>query len=208
MTEKQNSTYSRRQFVKLSGKVTLGTALAASLFRGPLNFALAAVQFPEPDHQPLPGACFLDAQTEEEQLVAAMVDTIVPGVDSDPDGLIGAMETCAMNLIYDEFYPFVENLYLLLPLIESVTDDHHRNKKFHNLTLEQRTEVLSEAEERLPFIRLAYRFIRSSFYAGAYNLKGTTFMGWPGPNLGYLNHPDFTYGEPIGTELTEDGNLP
>ena len=36
---------------------------------------------------------------------------------------------------------------------------------------------------------------------------GVSF-GWPGPNLGYTEHEDFSFGKQISKELTKDGNLP
>ena len=57
-------------------------------------------------------------------------------------------------------------------------------------------------------IRLAYRFIRSTFYASTYNMVGAAYLNWPGPNLGYTEHPDFTFGKSLSRELTRDGNLP
>ena len=196
----------RRTFLRIASGGSLGAALAALLCRGPFRQALASVEFPEPDHQPLEGAC-IAAASDDEKTVAAIVDTIVPGRTTDPTGAPGALESCAFNLIYDDFFPFAANLPLLLPLVDGLADQLY-GKPFVNCSLEERTEVLKRAEETLPFIRLAYRFIRSAFYAGNYNYVGTTSIGWPGPNLGYVGHPDFTFGEPLAQELTVDGNLP
>ena len=57
-------------------------------------------------------------------------------------------------------------------------------------------------------MRLAYRFIRSAFYGAAYTMRGTMYMQWPGPNLGYQGHPEMSFYEPLSEEATDDGNLP
>ena len=191
----------------LAGKGTFGAALAAAVFGGPLRELYAKVKYPDPDHVPLEGAC-VDPLTNDEKKVAAIVDTVVPGKDVDPDGVPGARESCALNLIYDEFYPFVQVLPSLLLLVDTLAGQLHDNKKFMECTLKERTQVLQKAEGTLPLIRLAYRFIRSTFYASNYNMVGAAHIKWPGPNLGYTEHPDFTFGEPLARELTKDGNLP
>jgi len=196
----------RRQFLELAGKGTFGAALAAAIFTGPLRELYAKVKYPDPDHEPLQGAC-VDPLTDDEKKVAAIVDTVVPGKDVDPDGIPGARESCALNLIYDEFYPFVQALPFMLLLVDTKASALY-SKKFMECTFKERTKVLQEAEETLPLIRLAYRFIRSTFYASTYNMVGAAHLNWPGPNLGYTEHPDFTFGKPLSRELTKDGNLP
>ena len=196
----------RREFLELAGKGTFGAALAAAVFGGPLRDLYARVKYPEPDHKPLEGAC-VEALTDDEKKVAAIVDTVVPGKDVDPDGVPGARESCALNLIYDEFYPFVQVLPSLLLLVDTKASSLY-SRTFMECTFKERTKVLQEAEDTLPLIRLAYRFIRSTFYASTYNMVGAAHLNWPGPNLGYTDHPDFTFGAPLSRELTRDGNLP
>jgi len=196
----------RREFLKLAGKGTFGAALAAGVFTGPLRELYARVKYPDPDHEPLEGAC-VEALTDDEKKVAAIVDTVVPGEDVDPDGIPGARESCALNLIYDEFYPFVQALPFMLLLVDTKAGSLH-GKTFMECTFNERTKVLREAEDSLPLIRLAYRFIRSTFYASTYNMVGAAHLNWPGPNLGYTDHPDFSFNAPLSRELTRDGNLP
>ena len=152
------------------------------------------------------GACH-QAVTTEEKTVAAIVDTVVPGRQSDPEGDPGAIDSCAVNLIYDEFWPFVSALPLILSLVNNLASDLH-SKTFLECDLKQRTQVLAQAETKLPLIRLAYRFIRSAFYAVNFNMVGAGYLSWPGPNLGYLDHEEFSFRKPVSKELTKDGNLP
>lgn len=197
---------SRRDLLKTAGKLTFGGALAALVFRRPLKDLVAGVELPSPDHQSVPGACH-QPQTRDEKLLAAMADTIVPGKESDPEGLPGALESCVLNLVHDEFYPFVQTLPAILLLVNNTADLKY-SKDFVDLKLTERTAVLKEAEDKLPLVRLAYRFFRSSFYAAVYNMEGGRYLSWPGPNLGYSDHPEMSFRKPIGKELTRDGNLP
>ena len=196
----------RRRFLELAGKVTFGGAVAAAIFRGPMRELWAGVKLPSPDHTPLAGACH-KAETTEEMTVAAIVDTVVPGRQSDPSGAPGAIDSCALNLIYDEFWPFVSAMPLILSLVNNLASDDY-SKTFLECDLEERTRVLAQAEDKLPLIRLAYRFIRSAFYAVNYNMVGGSYLNWPGPNLGYKDHPEMSFRQPVSKELTKDGNLP
>ena len=196
----------RRGFLKLAARGTFGAALATAVFHGPLRSLYARVKYPDPDHEPLQGAC-VEPLSEDEKKVAAIVDTVVPGKAIDPDGVPGARESCALNLIYDEFYPFVQALPFILALADKLASTDYE-KTFLQCTLTERTRVLQQAEDKLPLIRLAYRFIRSTFYASTYNMVGAAHLNWPGPNLGYTEHPDFTFGKAVSRELTRDGNLP
>ena len=195
----------RRRFLVLSGRLTFGGAAAAVLLRGPER-ALAELAFPDPDYVPLDGAC-VEAETEEERVVAALVDTVVPGSGSDPDGVPGALDCCALNLIQDAFYPFRDYLPLIVPAVQGLAQELY-GRGLPECDLEQRTEVLKRAEEALPVIRLAYRFVRSAFYGAAYTMRGTEELGWPGPTLGYADHPELSFREKLADELTDDGNLP
>ena len=196
----------RRVFLKLALKGSFGAALAAAVFRGPLRELWAGVRLPFPDHEPLAGACHAPL-SEEELTVAAIVDTVVPGSDVDPRGAPGAREACALNLIYDEFYPFVVALPAMLLLVNTLAQNTY-SKKFLQCSLEQRTKVLTQSENTMPLIRLAYRFIRSAFYATTYNIVGAKYLNWPGPNLGYKTHAEMSFNKPVSKELTKDGNLP
>jgi len=196
---------SRRRFLVLCSRLTFGGVLSAVLLRGP-GRALADLLYPDPDYEPLDGAC-IQPQTDEERVVALIVDTVVPGSASDPSGVPGALDCCALNLIYDAFFPFTDYLPLILPAVEGVAQDRF-SRSFDACCLEDRTEVLARVEEVLPVVRLAYRFIRSAFYGAAYTMRGTKWVRWPGPNLGYAEHPDLSFGEPLCEELTAYGNLP
>ena len=198
-------TLDRRRFLELSGKVTFGGVLSAVLLRGS-DPALAALLYPDPDYRALDGAC-IQPRSEEERLVALIVDTVVPSAASDPDGVPGALDCCALNLLYDGYFPFTDYLPLILPAVEGVAQEGF-SRPFSQCDLDARTEVLAAVEELLPVVRLAFRFIRSTFYGAAYTMRGTEWVRWPGPSLGYAEHPELSFREALSEELTDDGNLP
>lgn len=148
--------------------------------------------------------------SDEEKILFALVDTIVPGSKSDPSGDIGATETCALKVLYSDINPIANNMSIVTNLLNSKAEKLY-GKPFDLLNLDERTVVAREVEDELPLISLLYKFIRSTFYASEYTDAGEKYMGFPGSNTGYINHPDFTYGEKLKEfiiEETEDGNLP
>jgi len=159
--------------------------------------------FPRP---PLPGAC-LEPSGAMEQTLAALVDTVVPGVETDPDGAPGALESCAMNLLLDDYYPFRSYASLIVSLVDVIAKQLY-DSTFMEATYKQRLEVLVKAQEDLPVLRLAYRAIRSAFYGGAYNGIGLDYVGYPGPNLGYRHLAEASFRRPVCQELTEEGWMP
>jgi hypothetical protein len=197
----------RRKFLRRCGQWSVGALLAAAGYQmgqaGPDGEPFVAPPYPRP---PLDGAC-LQPVTDVEKVLAAVVDTVVPGADTDPNGDPGALEACALNLMFDEYYPFKGYADLIATVMNQAAQNSFQTD-FLSATYEQRLEVLVEAQEALPVLRLAYRAIRSAFYGGAYNGIGLTFVHYPGPNLGYRHLPEFSSGTAISTEASATGWLP
>ena len=153
--------------------------------------------------------CFTPKNEEEETLMA-LVDTIIPGSKNDPTGAPGAPETCAMKILYSDINPISETMSTVTNLLNSQSRKLFGDS-FINLDLKERTEVALAIEQELPIISLLYKFIRGAFYTSEYTDLGEKYMGYPGSNTGYINHPNFTYGEGLKNfikEETKDGNLP
>lgn len=194
---------SRRRFLEtacdwsmrvLLGSVAAGAARAGALEPG--GFA----------RTPLPGAC-LRAETPLEKTLTAVLETVVPGAETDPDQTPGAVEACAMNLLSDGAFPFRENAQLMAGLVDGLATAAH-GVPFAQLEPALRETVLLEAQESLPLLRLAYKAIRSAFYGGAYNGVGLDYVGYPGPNLGYRHLPEFSFRKALSKELTDEGWMP
>lgn len=192
MSEPRDKNLSRREFIIRIGKYSLVLAL------------------------PLPG-CGSQAKTEvapacraalthEEKTFAALADTTVPGRETDPSGAPGAVEACALNLVYDEKMPILQVAPLLVGLLDGAARDLYQ-RDFVDLNLEERTQTVLESEKRLPLLGYLLKLIRAAFYGGYFSDIGLKYLGYPGPNLGYVNL-GFSFGEKMSEELTTDGNLP
>jgi hypothetical protein len=154
----------------------------------------------------LPNACIRTA-TDTEHTLALLVDTVVPGPETDPDGAPGALESCASNLLADDYYPFRAYAESLASII-NVQAQGDFGKPFAELAYKQRLSVLVAAQESLPILRMVYRAIRSAFFGGAYNGVGLSYLGYPGPNLGYRHIPEASFRRAVCRELTTTGWMP
>ncbi|MBI2889850.1 MAG: hypothetical protein HYY13_03590 [Nitrospirae bacterium] len=149
------------------------------------------------------GSCRTPTQHEEEKLLM-LADTIVPGGKADPRGLAGAVEACPLEPLYDPMLP----LALAAPLVVSFLDDQAKQKygaEYVKLGLPERTEVTRAVEATSPLFGYLLKFIRGIYYTSAVAYEA---IGFPGNNLGYINHPDFSLRRPLGEGMTEDGNMP
>lgn len=155
---------------------------------------------------PAPGGVCRTPSNDAEEALLALADTIVPGGASDPQGAPGARETCALSVVLSPAFP-VAGLADVIQLLLNGTASSQFGKDFVECTLEQRTLVADIAEEQLPLLTVLYRAVRAAFYGASYNEVGTRWMGFPGENLGYIDHPDFTMGVPVSKELTKNGHL-
>lgn len=192
----------RRAFLATSGKLTFWGLVAAATGLRP---APAAAEEGMPK-EPTPGFP-VGAVTNEQQVIAAIIDTVLPAASSDPSGAAGAPEAGALNLSFDRYYPLRDFIPAIVLLVDGQARQTH-GKAFAELDREPREALLAEVQESLPFLRHAYRFIRSVYYAALHGDVGSKALGFPGPNLGYVDHPDFSFRKPMSQELTSDGYLP
>ena len=154
------------------------------------------------------GSLFMQPQTDEEKTVYAICETILPGTTSDPDGAPGANDVGTMNVVYNKFYPAVEYLPAVLMIIDGfVQNKYGSGKKFYDLSMDERTDVLAKVEGELEIIDLLYEYVKAPFYVGILSNAGQKYMEFPGPNLGYLDQ-DFSFFKPMSKEMTPNGNLP
>jgi len=196
----------RREFLARMGRWSLGLLLSAAglqIGRGARAGDFASPGFPRP---PLPGACLQPAGKVEETL-AAVIDTVVPGPEVDPDGAPGALEACSLNLLLDEYYPLKSYASLVANLMDKLMEKRVGGA-FVEASYADRLQVLVDAQESLPVLRLAYRAIRSAFYGGAYNGVGLDYVGYPGPNLGYRHLAEASFRKAVCQEMSETGWLP
>lgn len=186
----------RRQFCQY------GTAVATSLGLAGNIFLWSASRCTEVT----PKSLCLEPTTNDEKVIAAVIDTIVPGKESDPTGAPGALDACAMNFVFDPFYPLAALVPVITALMQTLSRQSY-STDFLSLNLTQRTDVINKAEEATPALTLAFRFIRSIFYTDIYNRIGYDYIGFPGGNIGYI-YEDYSFKTPMAQEMTTDGNLP
>ena len=188
----------RREFLKQAGAGAASVTLLASILEscgdalvGQCGGAGVACRVPT---------------TDDERTFVAIADTVVPGCASDPDGRPGAVEGCVLNLASDPAL----RVSTFVPLLVSVADTESQSsfgRRFVELSLEERTQVLAQAESLAPTLSYAFRFFRAAHYGGLYNDAGPRSLGYPGGNLGYIDDADFSFRRPIGSERTKDGNM-
>lgn len=193
---------SRRLFLTTLGTWSLGVLVGGFAFGGRAA-PFRAGGFARP---PIPGACLVPSG-EVERTLAAVLDTVVPGPSSDPDGAPGALEACAMNLLLDDRYPFRSFAPMFAAAFDQVAGEAH-GQAFADLPYEARLDVLVRAQGQIPLLTLACRAIRSAFYGGAYNGVGLSYLDYPGPNLGYRHVPEASFRRPVCRERTETGWMP
>ena len=194
----------RRTFLKKLGTWSCGVLLSSvsvKAFADDCGFSPPIFSRP-----PLPDAC-LQPVTDLEKVLAAVVDTVVPGVETDPEGAPGGLEACAVNLLLDEYYPFREYAETLAFVMNLLANDEG-SSAFVDLNYEKRLKVLIAAIDQLPILRLAYRAIRAAFFGGAYNGVGLSYLNYPGPNLGYRHLAECSFRKPMCEELTDTGWMP
>ena len=193
----------RRTFLVRAGSTSLGSL--AFLVTGPAMGARP--DYPGGFTRGLTPGFAVAPIGDEHEIIATMVDTILPGKATDPDGSPGALEAGALNLMYDSFYPARPYVPTIVQMLESLSQDNH-GVPFVELSQDEREEVLLSAQEIVPFLRHAYRFVRSVYYAGLHDGTGLHELDFPGPNLGYIDHPEFSFRKPMSQEATDDGNMP
>jgi hypothetical protein len=195
----------RRNFLTLAG----GGALALILEAVGASAAKAAVAGYANNpfgRDPVPDACLLPLG-DVERTLAAMLDTVVPGPETDPEGTAGALEACSMNILLDGSFPFRKYADMFALVLDGIANDSH-GAALADLPYEKRLDVLTTAQAQLPLLRLAFRAVRSAFFGGAYNGIGLRYVGFPGPNLGWRHVPECSFRTAVCGELTETGWMP
>ncbi len=192
----------RREFVRLAGGGAAG-AMLACLLQACGQAEEEGLAPPAVERLPC-----RPAEDDMERTLLAMADTVVPGAGTDPDGTPGAVEACVLEVADDPDLPVAGLAVLLVGLVDGQASELYEGRTFLQLDLQERTRTLEAAEESLPLLTLAFRLFRAVYYAGLYSDLGPRAMGYPGGTTGYVDDPEFSFHEPIGAELTDDGNMP
>ncbi len=194
---------SRRQFIRVA-------TAAASAFAAPtvLNACASDSESEQPTAPPatsdlptLGGA----PDTDEGYVIAAFVDTIVPGAHRDPKAVPGGIDVDAPAMFFDESLPAYQFVPLLVSMLNSKSYVAFDGRGFAALTYDEREQVVVILLDALAIAEFAIQLAKLAYFSSAPVAK---HLGYPGPNPGYYDHPDFSFGKAMATEITTDGNLP
>jgi len=155
-----------------------------------------------PDLPSLGGA----PDTHEGRVVAAFVDTVVPGKHRDPTGVVGGLDVGAPGAIFDERLPSAALIPVLVAFLDSVSTSEFE-RSFDALIPAEREEALASSLELLPQMGFAVQMAKLATYAAP---ETHAALGYPGPNAGYLDDPTWTFGSALAAPhpATVGGNFP
>jgi len=145
--------------------------------------------------------------TIEKATMEAFADTVIPGPNSDPEGLVGGVEACALEVLYDPYYglrPFIGILAIDLNLASL----WWYRRLFKDLGFRQRKRIILFKDYfslMKPVYEQAELLVKLAFYGAIINPVGTDYISFPGPSLGYYG---YSFNEKFAEEATTDGNLP
>jgi hypothetical protein len=176
----------RRQFVQLTG---FGAALAAaSTVTTTLTYAMGR---PRPSPIPQRRSPF-DTST-----FRAFIDTVVPGRSSDPTGAPGSLDAGAFEFLEEvekmKLLPIsLHVVQLLLTQALAAMSVARHFQPFWALSLEDRTRIVASIQNvSIVPMPLLLRLMRAPFYTGPISRVGFDYLGYPGPNSGYVGDHSF-----------------
>lgn len=137
--------------------------------------------------------------------VAAFVDTVMPGAWRDPEGAPGAIDVGAPEMFFDPELPAAEFVGVLAAFLDIMAAAQVEGATFATLDVDQRVLALDQSVQSLDLTELAIQLAKLAYFASE---QAGCHLGYPGANVGWVDHPDFTFGEPMADEITEDGNYP
>lgn len=143
--------------------------------------------------------------THEGRVIAAFIDTVVPGRHRDPDGRAGGIDVGAPGLFFDPELPAAAFVPVLALLLDTTSEAEFGARTFEQLLPSERDQVLTRALVTVPILEFAVQLAKLAHYASP--VAGAE-LGYPGPNPGYVHDANFTFDDAITTELTADGNYP
>jgi hypothetical protein len=141
--------------------------------------------------------------TPEGRTIAAFVDTIVPGSHRDPTGAPGALDVDAAALFFDPDLPALPLVGVLAFALDGLAGPRFDGRQFVELVPAEREVVVEAALEATDLMAFAIQLAKLAYLSSP---AAGDHLGYPGANPGYVDHPDFSFGEAMASEITEDGN--
>jgi hypothetical protein len=143
--------------------------------------------------------------TPDGRAIAAFLDTIVPGAHRDPTGAPGALDVGAGALFFDPSLPAAPFVPVLVLALDNRARSDHDGRSFTELTPAERDSTVARLLAATPLLGFAVQLAKLAYFSSR---PAADHLGYPGPNPGYVDHEDFTFGRAMATEITPDGNLP
>lgn len=140
----------------------------------------------------------------EGRAIAAFCDTVIPGRHRDDTGAPGAIDVGAPAAFFDPDLPAAPLVPLLVALLDAQAALVEAGATFALLVPEAREVALEGALTALATMEFAVRLVRLAYYSSA---GAACHLGYPGPNPGYWDDPEFSFLDAQSVELTEGGNL-
>jgi hypothetical protein len=187
--------WSRREFIRVAGILGGALALAKLPACGGDDDSAALDDGVLPS---LGGA----PDTHEGQTIAAFCDTVVPGKHRDPKKAPGAIDAGAPAMFFDPELPAAPYVGLLVTALD-VFARQEAGSGFASISIAARERTLEKAVKSLDILEFAIQLAKLAFYASP---EAAAYLGYPGPNSGYLSSPDFSFDRPMSREITTDGN--
>jgi hypothetical protein len=142
--------------------------------------------------------------TPQGRTIAAFVDCVVPSRYRDPTGAPGALDVDAAALFFDPELPAAAFVGVLALLLDSQAKKSFDGRAFVELVPAQRDQVLDALLAGPSPLEFAVQLAKLAYFSSD---EAAEHLGYPGPNTGYIGHPDFGFGVALTTEITPDGNL-
>jgi hypothetical protein len=190
--------HSRREFIRIATLAAGALAVPACLSRQSAPVPVLPIG-PALPH--LGGA----PDTADGRTVAAFVDTVIPGRYRDPTGAPGGLDVNAPALFFDPELPALPLVPLLAFLLDQVSGQDFAGRAFADLTVPEREQALEHALQVAAPLELAVQLVKLAYYSSD---GAADWLGYPGANAGYVNHPDFSFGRAMAREISADGNVP
>jgi hypothetical protein len=149
----------------------------------------------------------MSASSHSKETMLAISDVIVPGAKNSSDKSQGAVDACALDIIYDPFFGLEKYIAFLVISIDW-SSLWRFGGLYKNLDFDERTFILQLKEEKSWFLKKGYKGLiilaKLAFYGGYKNSIGLEYIGFPDANPGYH---DFSHEKVFAKEKTVDGNM-
>ena len=143
--------------------------------------------------------------TEEGRTIAALVDTLIPGAHRDPTGAPRGIDVGAAALFFDPLLPAAQFVPIGTLVLDRTSARLFASRRFVHLVPARREDVVAAVLIDIEVFEFAVLLAKLAYFSSA---EAGAHLGYPGANPGWVHDPDFTFAQPMATEITTDGNLP